>query len=656
MAQMLLTAILTLAVASARAASIAYVTDLPLYSALAPCAQSALKYGVQTQTYSACPEDATALQSCVCTKNNNLASIKSKVSVSISYSCGSTASDDQASAQTVLSAYCNPDATVTFQSPTAVTDYITDIPEFGYLAPCAQSALRHAVGTVTWDSCPTDAPGLASCACFKNQNSLVISQLINSEAKQSCSGHTVDISSAQAMFAAYCLMNNGTTSFPVPTNPPGDMTYYITDLPQFSSLAPCAASGLSYAIQSQTYRLCAEGPQALASCVCLKDTSMTNEMLKSITSSVKYSCDATASEDVSSAVAVYNMYCDAAAAKVTAAGVTNSVEQSYPASRAPAGPNQTGGSGTGTGSGSGSGSGSGNGGSNGDGSAGSAEGNSTSGSSGPSTGAIVGGVVGGIGGLALLGALIFFVMKRVRKGKSGALPVPDTANPANRPPGGPVGFGGKAELPSDSAAASPPPPSPSPSTLKVGAVPARGDTVSPVSDNTSSAKSPPNQAELSGQSTLYPPMPNRPELLGQSAAAPPPPSPNASELYGQGSPSPNRPELQGQGAMYPPPPPNMSELQGQGSQFQHPDPNRPELAGQYSYPSPQSPPVYPSPVPSPQPQQMQAHQQVYHHPGTPPVGGPAMYGQPHPQASWQAGPVPGYHEMDASGPGVPSQR
>lgn len=27
------------------------------------------------------------------------------------------------------------------------------------------------------------------------------------------------------------------------------VTYFITDLPQFTSLAPCAASGLSYAVQ-----------------------------------------------------------------------------------------------------------------------------------------------------------------------------------------------------------------------------------------------------------------------------------------------------------------------------------------------------------------------------------------------------------------------
>ncbi len=39
------------------------------------------------------------------------------------------------------------------------------------------------------------------------------------------------------------------------------VTYFVTDLPQFSSLAPCAASGLSYAIQgvSSTNPLETEG-------------------------------------------------------------------------------------------------------------------------------------------------------------------------------------------------------------------------------------------------------------------------------------------------------------------------------------------------------------------------------------------------------------
>ncbi|KAK4034595.1 hypothetical protein C8A01DRAFT_38951 [Parachaetomium inaequale] len=719
-------AALALAVASARAASIAYVTDMPAFEAL-----SALSYNIQSQTYDACPEAVSELQSCVCTKNNNFVSISSKISLSISYSCGSTASEDQTSAQSVLSAYCDPAATISFATPTAVTAYITDIPEFEYLAPCAQSAIRYAVGTMTYDHCPTDAPALASCACKKNQNSLVVSQIINSSAKSSCSGHSADITSAQAMFAAYCAMNDGTTSFPVPSKPPGDMTYYITDLPGYSSLAPCAASGLRYAVQSQSAYLCPSGPQALASCVCLKG-GMTNDVLKEITSSVKYQCSSTASEDVSSAVSVFNYYCSAAAAQVTAAGVSNSVEQSYPASRAPGGPQQTGagGSGGGNGNSNSNGSGTGNGNGNGDagsnGSNGSTQGGDSQTSSSPSTGVIVGAVVGGVGGLALIGAIVFFVLKAVRKNRPDSLRIPDNAPGTDDPPVPLVPLGGKSELHSESIAGPLPAPSPSPSTLKA-AVPARADNVSPVSAHTGAFTPPPNnQSELSGQASFLPPMPNRPELHSQPTGSPPPlspgrpelqgqgqtamfatpPPPNAPELYGQGSPQPNRPELQGQGAMSPgppnapelygqgapspnrpelhgqgamyatPPPANMSELQGQGSQFYNANPNRPELAGQYNY-SPQQQQSYPSPQ-SPHMQQQQQQQQPYspqqqqsaymqqqqqqqqypspvsstqgyhtYQSGSPPPAG--VYGQPvppHPQASWQSGPVPDLHEMD----------
>jgi hypothetical protein len=59
---------------------------------------------------------------------------------------------------------------------------------------------------------------------------------------------------------------------------------------------------LTLALQ-QTFELCPNGPQALASCVCLKD-GMTSEVLKELTSSVKEICSSTATEDVTSAVAV----------------------------------------------------------------------------------------------------------------------------------------------------------------------------------------------------------------------------------------------------------------------------------------------------------------------------------------------------------------
>ncbi len=77
---------------------------------------------------------------------------------------------------------------------------------------------------LTEDLCPPEATALATCACQKQQNSLVISQSINQSVKDACSSHTADISSAQAFFAAYCELNSGTSLFPSASNPPGDST------------------------------------------------------------------------------------------------------------------------------------------------------------------------------------------------------------------------------------------------------------------------------------------------------------------------------------------------------------------------------------------------------------------------------------------------
>ncbi|KAK4461828.1 hypothetical protein QBC42DRAFT_226491 [Cladorrhinum samala] len=595
-------AVLALGVATVNAASVVYVTDLKIFSQLAPCAASALKYNIQSLTNRECPEPVTELQSCVCTKNNNLASIASRVSSSVSYSCGGTASEDQASASTVLSAYCNQATPAAFPTPTAVSAYITDFPEVDILAPCAQSALKYAVGTMTYDRCPTEPAALASCACLKNQNSLAVSQIINTSAKYSCSGHTADISSAQAMFAAYCQLNSGTSNFPQATKPPGDMSYYITDLPQYSSLAPCAASAIKYVIQAQTYAMCPDGPQALASCVCLKD-GMTADVLKSLTSSVKYSCSSTATEDVSSALAVWDVYCSAAAGKFTAAGVTASVEQTYPkgVSGVPKATGVSNGSGNGS-------SASGSSGSSSSSSGGNSDPNDT-GKSSTNVPVIAGAIGGVIVAIILIGAAIFFVRRSANKRRDmeklpnasggpglGGTEIQNNATPA--------GFyspnGGKAELATDTVLAPPPPASPSPSTLKVNS-PERTDNVSPVSAHHTggSAFAPPHN----NQASLYPPMPQNSSELPSPATtgypSPPPGQPNAPELYGQGvmhahspqrpelagqgtqfnNPSLNRPELQGQGAMYAPAP-DRPELAGQGTQFHHANPNRPELMGQ----------------------------------------------------------------------------
>jgi hypothetical protein len=75
-----------------------------------------------------------ALESCVCTQDNNLKSIASAVSKGVTYSCGSTATDDQASASTVLSAYCNQGASIALPTPSvALQQYITVRPRMGQI-------------------------------------------------------------------------------------------------------------------------------------------------------------------------------------------------------------------------------------------------------------------------------------------------------------------------------------------------------------------------------------------------------------------------------------------------------------------------------------------------------------------------------------------
>ncbi|KAK7743721.1 hypothetical protein SLS62_010500 [Diatrype stigma] len=490
-----------------RAQDVVYVTDLSIFTVLAPCAASAVAYNVQSQTYANCPEDVDALQSCVCTKDNNFASISKAISQSVSYSCGGTASEDQSSAATVLDAYCKQDEDVSFPEPaTPVSLFVTDLPAFAELAPCAASGLA----SMTYDLCPGDASHLATCVCNKNQNSLLASQGINTSVRYSCASNTADVSSAQAVFAGYCGLNNGTSSFPKASGPPGD-----------------------------------SGPQALASCVCLKN-GMSRRLTNLITSSVKYSCDSTASEDISSAIEVFDYYCSAANALVTPADITESVTQTARSgSTVLSGPTQTaeptsdsGDFGIG-GSGSGS----------------SEPDNSVSGQSNPEStsgspgngdgvssgepnaqptatniGVIVGAVVGVVGGLVLIGVMAFFIWHRSRKAKTQVL--------AGNAESG-AGTAGKPEL--DSAAlvstTLSPSASPSPNALKT-QPPSRVDNVSPISAH--------HASELNGQNPIQR-QPHTSELHAQS------PGPQLSGLHAQGaagssSPGP-RSELSGQDAI-----------------------------------------------------------------------------------------------------------
>jgi hypothetical protein len=316
---------------SVATASIVYVTDLPEFSSLAPCAASAVSYVVQGLTNTKCPVLVTALESCACTKDQIPAAVATGISSSVLYSCGSTATDDVASASRVFDRYCNQDAVVTSAAPapTLVSQYITDLPAFASLAPCAASAVSYVVQSLTNRQCPEGPSALASCACSKNQNSLAASGSLNSAVKYSCgSTNTEDITSAQSMFAGYCALGAGVTSFPVGTGLAGSLTYYVTDLPIYSSLAKCAQSAVSYAVQSQTYSHCPAAPAALVSCACVKDQN-TLAVSKEIVSDVSYYCGSTAAGDISSALDVFAYYCSAGLGLVTPNGVTASGKHNH---------------------------------------------------------------------------------------------------------------------------------------------------------------------------------------------------------------------------------------------------------------------------------------------------------------------------------------
>jgi hypothetical protein len=315
-----------LAVTSVAKADIVYVTDLPNFSALAPCASAALKYAVQSLTYEKCPEAVTALESCACTKDNNAVAVSSTIASNVLESCGATASEDVSSASVVFDNYCNQDVSATpFAAPKhPVSVFISDLPAFSDLAPCGRSGLSYAMYSIAYTLCPSEATALAPCACQKNQNSLVVSQYINTEVRSYCgSTMTEDVSSAHAVFSGYCGLNNGTSDFPTKSELTA-MTYYITDLQEYSSLAPCAQHAVSYeALYTLTNELCPDGSGAVASCACLKggNSALVASALKS---GVADYCSSTATEDLTSALSVFDFYCRAAKGSVQPAGITTS--------------------------------------------------------------------------------------------------------------------------------------------------------------------------------------------------------------------------------------------------------------------------------------------------------------------------------------------
>ncbi|KAF4966207.1 hypothetical protein FSARC_6092 [Fusarium sarcochroum] len=311
------------------AEDVSYVTDLEIFTYLAPCVSSAISYNVGMQTYSTmCGDSETELQRCIC--STRMDDVASSISTDIEYSCGSSATEDLSSASKLMQKYCNQNKDITFFSPTTniVEAYITDLPEMAYLPPCAQSGLSYAVVGVAASRCPEAAELNAPCVCSKKDVVKDVTASLKSAVKYSCSNNG-DVTSAQNFYHEFCLMNEGTTSFAPPKRPPGDMSYYITALPQFKSLNKCAQSGIATVVMEE-----------LASCVCIK-SGMSKIISSSLTERVKDYCDSTRIANVTSAIDVFRHYCSAAESLVVAT-VSQSIFQSYPTASSGAGSGATG--------------------------------------------------------------------------------------------------------------------------------------------------------------------------------------------------------------------------------------------------------------------------------------------------------------------------
>ncbi|RBQ73415.1 hypothetical protein FVER53590_04259 [Fusarium verticillioides] len=321
------------------AKDVSYVTDLEIFTYLAPCVSSAISYNVGMQTYSTmCGDSETELQKCIC--STRMDEVASSISTDIEYSCGSSATEDLSSVSKLMKKYCNQEEHITFFSPTKniVEAYITDLPELAYLPPCAQSGLSYAVVNIGSSRCPEAAELNAPCVCSKKDVVKDITSTLKSAVKYSCSNNG-DVTSAQNFYSEFCQMNDGTTSFAPPKGPPGDMSYYITAMPHFKSLDKCAQSGIASAVMEQSSWLCGDGPQELASCICIK-SGMSKMISSSLTERVKDYCDSTHIANVTSAIDVFRYYCSAAESLVVAT-VSQSIFQSYPTASSGAGPGRT---------------------------------------------------------------------------------------------------------------------------------------------------------------------------------------------------------------------------------------------------------------------------------------------------------------------------
>ncbi|KAL5600916.1 hypothetical protein BROUX41_005751 [Berkeleyomyces rouxiae] len=421
-------------------ADVNYAGSLTLYDALAPCAQSAISQVINNYAYSCTGgEAASDVQSCICTQSVNSASVSSLVSNSALWTCGYSATDDVKSASIVLDEYCTPGKVHSLPAlgtgRGVVTQYPIDLEAFRNLGHCAQSVFSGVAGHYSASLCAPAASDVAPCMCSKNQNSADISQSMASSIRESCDSSD-DINSAQDVFQGYCNMVDNTTSFVSPSSPPGDMTYYLTGMPGFSSIISCAKIALSDAVSIVASSQCPSGPHAVASCLCIKE-GISRAASSLIDSSVRYVCGSSSSAGLGDALSVFEEYCSAAENKVvlevtetasdeqaseTGTGVSAGASLTSPGASATAARS-------------------------------SSPGNDDSGDSGTNIGAIVGGVLGGV--LLIIAALLFFMIRRRKQARTAqpvaeAVPVPISILPSGTPELG----GGSTNYPHEAPASS----------------------------------------------------------------------------------------------------------------------------------------------------------------------------------------------------------
>ncbi|RFN49255.1 hypothetical protein FIE12Z_6476 [Fusarium flagelliforme] len=257
-----------------------------------------------------CGDSEAELQKCICTKRSD--EVAAAISTDVKDRCGPSATEDIASASKVMRKYCHQDKHVAFSSPTAniVKAHITDLPELENLPPCAQKAVSHAVVEVGSERCPQALELNMPCICHKADVVQDFKSTLSREVKKSCS-HSEDVTSAQNFYSQFCHMNRDKTSFASPKGPLGDMSYYITALPHFKSLDKCVQKGVSSAVMDQSSWLCGNGPQELASCVCIK-SGMYKIISSSLVDKVNNYCDGTQTGNTKSAIDVFQYYCSAA--------------------------------------------------------------------------------------------------------------------------------------------------------------------------------------------------------------------------------------------------------------------------------------------------------------------------------------------------------